>query len=272
MSNTIDVKNIDLISFASCPVEMLFRNQIIAHGTGFVWRYNSKPFFITNWHNLTGKNPLTGDFLSVGGAVPDTIRIHLAKRVPGSTNICRKRSTVDIQLYENYCDPFWFQHKNFNELKIDISAIKLDESVVVGAVCLNEFGYEHLFNHVGTDVFIVGYPNKDYENDMPPIWKRGALASEPLLEWHGKPAFLIDAASRSGMSGSPIFRRVFGPATIVESDNTLTTNLKSVMTTDFIGIYSGHLSDMGEQLTIGIGWSRNLMLDIMQNPAQGTRD
>lgn len=272
MSDIINVRNIDLLSFVSCPIEMLFQDQIIAQGTGFVWRNQSNAFIITNWHNLTGKNPFTGNLLSKNGSVPDAIRIHLAKRVGGTKDIYKRRFPLDVKLYEDFCDPFWIQHKNFSELKIDIVALKLAEVDTTDIICIDDFRYENLFNHVGTDVFVVGYPNADFKNDMPPIWKRGSLASEPLLEWHGKPAFLIDAASRSGMSGSPIFRRVFGPANIISPDGTITTHLDKVMTTDFIGIYSGHLSEMGEQLTIGIGWSRNLIQNILNNPDQGTRD
>lgn len=39
--------------------------------TGFFYERNDQMFLITNWHNVSGRNPITGDCLSAHGGVPD---------------------------------------------------------------------------------------------------------------------------------------------------------------------------------------------------------
>ena len=56
------------------------------------------------------------------------------------------------------------------------------------------------------EVVMVGYPNGIWDrlNNMP-ILRRGVTATNPNLDWNGKPEFLIDAACFPGSSGSPVF-------------------------------------------------------------------
>jgi len=55
-------------------------------------------------------------------------------------------------------------------------------------------------------VVMVGYPNGlwDEANNLP-IIRRGQTASHPLINWNGKPEFVVDCACFPGSSGSPIF-------------------------------------------------------------------
>jgi hypothetical protein len=128
-----------------------------------------------------------------------------------------------------------------------------------------------LFTHIGADVLIAGYPFSNYEGLLFPIRKRGSLASEPAFGWQGKPAFLIDAATRRGMSGSPVFRRVFGPAASPNSEGAYIIEAENVMTSEFIGVYAGHMSDKDAQITIGFAWYGTLVGEILSEPAKGTR-
>jgi hypothetical protein len=133
-----------------------------------------------------------------------------------------------------------------------------------------DYGYEKIFTNVGSDLFIVGYPFSEFDEFKLPIWKKGSLASETFAIWNRKPAFLIDAASRRGMSGSPIIRRVFGPAS-VWINRKLTTNLDAVCTSEFIGIYFGHLHTNHADVTIGISWYANLIDELLSAPHDGSR-
>lgn len=55
------------------------------------------------------------------------------------------------------------------------------------------------------DVTFVGYPNGLYDSaNHTPIARRGVTATPIQLDWHGAPAFLIDAAVFPGSSGSPV--------------------------------------------------------------------
>ncbi|WP_244846811.1 serine protease [Caballeronia sp. SL2Y3] len=58
---------------------------------------------------------------------------------------------------------------------------------------------------VGADLFIVGFPYGYIPIQPFPVYKRGTIASEPLLSHEDLPYFLIDANTAPGMSGSPVF-------------------------------------------------------------------
>lgn len=59
--------------------------------------------------------------------------------------------------------------------------------------------------------FVVGYPEglfiRESDRAVLPIWKTGHIAAEPSVYIDGVPKFLIDAATRPGMSGCPVFVR-----------------------------------------------------------------
>jgi hypothetical protein len=89
---------------------------------------------------------------------------------------------------------------------------------------------------IGMDVFILGYPF-GYSPPGFPVWKRGSIASEPDLVHFGAGYYLVDTASRPGMSGAPVIRRSWGTH-FLEHD---ATSSNSTPQSKFIGIYSGRL-------------------------------
>ena len=62
-------------------LEMRFGQQQLATGSCFLWALGERTFLVTNWHNLTGRNPLTGSLMSTTGAVPDRVVFRVFKRV-----------------------------------------------------------------------------------------------------------------------------------------------------------------------------------------------
>lgn len=260
----------DLLSFVTTPVELSFNGKEVAHGTGFIWRARDKIHLITNWHNVTGVHPFEGEHLNAGGCVPDSITFHPAHRTFFSGNYAIFRTTVTQPLYEHFEEPFWIQHQQFDANRIDIIALEISHSLS-SPVTMQDMGFENLFTHVGADVFVVGYPFRDYKDPYFPLWKRGSIASEPLALWNERPAFLVDAASRPGMSGSPVFRRAHGPTSLLQPDGSIANDLNKVLCTQFTGVYSGHLTTRNETLTIGIAWHGDLVSELLANPARGTR-
>jgi len=86
---------------------------------------------------------------------------------------------------------------------------------------------------IGNTVFILGYPLGFSHFADIPIWKKGSIASEPHLEMiSSQPRVVIDATTRPGMSGSPVFMR--------EKTHYLSENgdIKHANATRFIGIYA----------------------------------
>ena len=264
---------IDPISTAVTPIELIADDNVFGHGTGFIWSNDQGQFLITNWHNLSGQNPFDGSYLNLGGKVPDSIRIYPAYLVGPKQLI--QRTPVTIPLFETFHEPTCKQHRHFLELRIDIAAIKLDpaQQPEQGKLAaLNQLGDQpKLFSHVGSNVFVVGYPFAEHEDlHRFPLWKRGSIASEPLIGWQGRPIFLIDAASRPGMSGSPVIRKIFGPAPIWNGDEFYIQG-DSIMRQEFVGIYSGHLRSKQQDVTIGIAWYGKLIPEVLANPDAGCR-
>ena len=104
-------------------------------------------------------------------------------------------------------------------------------------------------------VSIIGYPNGLSAGGKFPIWKNGHLASEMDLDYNGLPIFLIDATTRSGMSGSPVIIRDSGLVLMEE-------NSQPGMFTKFLGVYSGRIDKTSE---IGRVWKPKVILDIIHN-------
>ena len=64
---------------------------------------------------------------------------------------------------------------------------------------------------VANTCLVVGYPwglvDRQDQHHILPIYKTANIASEPHLDFHGKPILVIDATTRPGMSGSPVIVR-----------------------------------------------------------------
>lgn len=262
----------DYFSLATTPVELMREGNKIAHGTGFLWRHhNGSNYLITNWHNFTGKNPFDNTFIN-NGQVPDAVVIYPCLRHDHNGGWHVFRIPMEAPLYEHYDAPAWLQHPDFAAMRIDVVAFPVNHAGEGSIITLQDVGQERLFTNVGSDLFIIGYPFPDYSPPhFLPIWKKGTIATEPLDLWNGRPAFLADAASRKGMSGSPVIRRVFGPPPIV-TPNGLQVMANNVVTSRFIGIYSGHLSANFNEITLGIVWHAYCVDQIIQAQSPGTRD
>jgi hypothetical protein len=160
------------------------------------------------------------------------------------------------------------------EWNVDIVAIELTDQMLPdrsSVVCVNDYTYPRLYHFAGSEIFVLGHPLPQKDNKYPvpfPIWKRGSIASEIIVPWNMRPAFLIDSRTSKGMSGSPVFARIFGPAAY--GDGTIHT--EAILTSEFIGVYSGRLFDDENNASIGLVWHRNLIDQILDERACGTRD
>jgi hypothetical protein len=122
---------------------------------------------------------------------------------------------------------------------VDIVAIPLNADDLKGKVTLFPVAPGRIAIMIGMNVFILGYP---FGSGPPsfPVWKRGCIASEPDLVRMTTGYYLIDTASRPGMSGSPVILRSW-------KGHVMETNSFMAMTEGpidrVIGIYSGRKDD-----------------------------
>ncbi|XHS01583.1 hypothetical protein ACFB49_31900 [Sphingomonas sp. DBB INV C78] len=115
---------------------------------------------------------------------------------------------------------------------------------------------------IGADVFVLGYPLMTYEGMRTPLWKRGAIASEPCFEISPRGAFLIDVNSAGGMSGGPIIRRISAFA----AENKDNGVIQEYYDESLIGIYSGRALSISESsFVLGYGWPIDMVHKIIMN-------
>jgi len=232
--------------------------QPLASGTGFIYQYREKFYLITNWHNVTGLNPITKEPISKHGGIPDVIVMTLQIRKEPYI----QWENFHINLYED-SDADWYVHPIYKEL-VDVVAMELviPENFNGMLRPINEIKFDEFKLEVADDVYILGFPYKIKGSGHFPIWKRGSVASEPDLDYEGLPKFFIDTAGKSGMSGAPVvFRRtgIHGAVNGKISNETIIGQIQG-----FVGVYSGRIvgkSQLDAQL--GVVWKKEVIEEII---------
>ena len=227
-------------------------DQTLGTATGFIVQKENSYYLITNWHVVSGRNPTTNQIVHPSSQVPDALYIwHHGKQL--GTWHKKKES-----LYEKDGTRRWLEHKNGN--KIDIVALPLQN--IADDITLYPFDLSladvNMVPEVAMPVSIIGFPLGFTSAGFFPIWKTGHIASEPNLDYHNEPLFLIDATTRGGMSGSPVVLRL--SSGFKNKDGKMIMGSSGYRTL-FLGVYSGRLSEDSE---IGRVWRPRLINEILQ--------
>ena len=236
----------DRLSLSTVPITPLFDRHPLSEATAFIWRRHGRLYLITNWHVVSALDFFTKEHLSEGGARPNKLRCHFLRLEQ------RERELIDVQIRDENDQPLWLVHFEQQTQPIDIVAVPLDDEALKTAVMLlpmNELAQAKLAVMIGMDVFILGYPFGSKSPALP-IWKRGSIASEPDLVRNSTGYYLVDTASRPGMSGSPVILRSWSNH-ILESIMWTTSN-EQLPIDRIIGVYSGRLRPTDAQ--IGLVW------------------
>lgn len=243
-------------------------------GTGFLYRDQGKTFVITARHNLTGRNWETNEFINQDYPVePTHIRFTLRDRNPISPDVVfvsggpnRLRMYAAALIDEEY-RPTWLEHPT-RRAEMDVAAIPFSDTDSAQVLPWDEtdIGEDDYSKLILTQpLSIVGYPYGLSSGPALPLWIQGSIASEPALYYthNGRhiPAFLIDARTRKGQSGSPVVL-LHRPST------TLATISGMKVTTGFysrlLGVYTGRVSADSD---LGFVWH----IDDAVNVCRGVR-
>jgi hypothetical protein len=167
-------------------------------------------------------------------------------------------------LYDNNKTPVWFEHPRFRE-KVDAVAIPMEglEETAVLAADHPRHNLDKLALYPSLDVFVLGFPKGMSGRAATPIWKRGTIATEPYIDQDELPLFLIDTATREGMSGSPVYAQEVG-AWLPDGakDEGQRVLGKGRM---FVGIYSGRINAEDEfKAQLGMVWKRQAIDEILE--------
>lgn len=248
------MSTIDQYSDATVPITMFFQTTQLASGTAFIWISGEQHFLVTNWHNVSGKDPRTGKHLSKSLAEPDRLA-----GLWNSASILGVKFPHEIRIRDDEDRPMWWVHPKYGN-RVDVVALPIPP--VSGAIMHPINTMHHVKDMrvaIGHDIFVLGYPFGVGHAGLP-IWKRGSIASEPEIINRSDPYILIDTASRPGMSGSPVILRKWGG---YQSDNGA-THMGTGDATRLIGVYSGRLSTADpNDAQLGLTWPTFLLEEII---------
>lgn len=266
----IEPKNIikpDYLSLTTLQLAIGFTETdiVFSTATGFIFLYNNKNYLITNWHNVTGRNPLTGESLSQKhSGIPNILVTYL--RIKNSNGQAQPEK---IFLYEDYemTKPKWLVHPIYKE-NVDVVAIELEtnEELIYSAINKSDFDID-ILPEVGDNCFIIGYPFEDFRYLGFPIWKRASISTEPTVNEDQLPKILVDTATRPGLSGSPVIYQRTGIHNMnggVFSDNSLIGRIRG-----FLGVYSGRIGKDEIHAQLGIVWKSKVIEEIIQGRTRG---
>lgn len=247
--------NIDPLSVRSLFLEILYNNEVLGSATGFIVEFNNNYYLVTNWHVVSGKDPSTNEPLWVWHSIiPNQLNIiHHSSAKLGSWT---KKSEA---LYNTDGAQRWLEHSQGRKVDVVLLPLKnIDSEVKIYPFDLN-LANTDIIAEPAMPVSIIGYPLGIATGGNFPIWKTGHIASDPDLDYNNQPAFLIDATTREGMSGSPVVLRSSG---VYRTRNGSRVLVQSGAATLFLGIYSGRIHKDSE---IGMVWRPKAINEIASN-------
>jgi hypothetical protein len=252
------------------PLIMKCNGHSIGTATGFFWKEFDKTYLVTNWHVLSGRKPITKEPINKDCALPDQI---IYKRfIEGESY---NEVIEDGILLQSENEKFqWLEHPAYGS-RVDVGAIEVpaikqfetvkgQKNTYVNSIpngqeegVAGDASWHGHRREMGSDVFVLGFPLDQRPTGHFPIWKRASIATEMDIGLDGKPAFLIDTATREGMSGSPVISldliviSRYGPSKVDRHHH-------------FLGVYSGrHIGRTPEEVQLGIVWRQGLIRDII---------
>lgn len=256
---------LDELSYTAYPIEIYRDKTILAKGTCFVYSDAGALYLVTNWHNVTGLNPVTGSSLSPTGARPNLLSVLM----PAPSRL-DKWNSIPVPLYEKD-EPLWFEHPYHRE-KVDVVAIPLTKhpSDWIEPRPINQVKdlVDDMLIMAGMDVYVLGFPFGITGGGAWPIWKQASLATEPQINHDNLPKMLVDTATRPGMSGSPVVCKKWGWY-LNANGNTCPRDGTS---SQFLGIYSGRIGAEDElKAQLGIVWKRSAIEEIIKGKTLGQK-
>ncbi len=282
-------------TYSQCPFQLLMcdKGGVIASGTGFFFEVDDQWFVVTNWHNVTGRDFQTSKLLSKHARIPTHLIAKLSTyKLGNSQNQSFAIGPHEVPLYHKN-QACWLEHRDHGR-SVDVVAIPWERPEACPQFmhnAANRISTDNIPVQPGCIVFVVGFPQAISVGFGLPLWKSGYVASEPhydvtlegrLQDFGGLkggrhvPAFFIDAQTRAGMSGSPVFARYFGtwdmgdPYRPVNPDEPGFWDREDVAIfgsegTQFVGCYSGRIASRENDAALGLCWRRDVIEEICRN-------
>lgn len=274
---------------------MRYDKTILAIGSGVLYKKDNQSYIITAWHNISWRHTETLKPLSKELAIPNNIIASIDVQIKQNDYMGFSRMNITIPLSENNKTTYLVHSQGYP--KVDVVAIPIDlekEYIMEGSIASGEdinlsiklkskqpnsletniihiqdceFKNYNIGNYseslyLSDDIFIIGYPKGITDYTMQPIWKRATIATSPQLGWEQQEQFLVDCASKEGMSGAPaIYYNRDGK---INTGNIYYKGSEPVCI--FHGIYVGRIGSTSElEAQIGKVWKRKVIDEILES-------
>ena len=274
-----------------CPfqIQMCDQHGGISLATAFFFELHDETFIITNWHNVTGKHPFTGDSID-----PERSPLYIRAKWPSDVSsagadVKTTHLTAQRVEIEDENGPLWFEHPTLGSY-CDVVAIPTvrpsDWPSAIHAPA-NRIDEVTIPIEPGLKALIIGFPYGISTGPGFPLIKFGTLSSVPgykinlLGEFSdvggmkggiSLPAMLLDAHTLPGMSGSPVFGEYSGiwnpndlRSSPISDDSVIGTGR------EFLGCHSARLWEGAERAGLGICYPADVINEICNSKHRGSR-
>lgn len=262
-------------TLAVTHLEMIRDNQVLYPATGFLYRHGQTLALVSCWHVFTGINPNTK---KVRG-YPNKVRFHINVWDRATETLEFKPIELELAKKDNVT---WWQHP-YEGCKIDIAVLPLNErlgqidnrienirAIPAQLAIKNDAEGKpyatYAYPWIGSEVFILGYPRGLMRQGIFPIWKRGSIASEPMVDIMDGPIILVDALTREGMSGAAVL--YFGTDLVtMEGPEQMPPSQHPWL----VGVYAGREGVTREEVDMALGriWKRHFLDEIFYHRKPG---
>lgn len=259
---------VDRLSLTSILIEAFFNETKLGSATGFIIEKSRKYYLVTNWHVVTGINPLTGQAIHSQGGLPNSLIIwHHVKSIQSNTI---DWFSIKVPLYKtdeiNPEEKNWIEHTKGKEVDVILLPLHLTSKIIrIGAeethLKIHNFDMKlasvDMISVPAMPVSIIGFPLGRTAGGVLPIWVTGFIASEPSIDIDDIPLFYVNVSGRSGLSGAPVILRLSGGYGTSDGKFILGGGYQ----TKFMGIYSGRICDGSD---VGRVWKPIILDQIIE--------
>lgn len=242
-------------SVASLFIAMEAGGNPLSTGTAFVVQRAGTNYLVTNWHNVAGRRPDTGQPLDPSGAIPDALVV--------AHNVAGHLGQWDLKrepLHDADGRPLWLEHTAMPNGEADVVALPLTDIAGIDIHAHDPWNEGGLAVAVSDRVNIIGFPFGLSGGGSLGIWVQGAVATEPAIDFNDQPIMLIDSRTRPGQSGSPVIAFHTGQGAVPMAGGGI--GIGGGPVERFLGVYSGRIN---EQSDLGFVWKPVVVREIIEH-------
>ena len=229
----------------------------LTQGSAFVVEHQDRWFLVTNMHVLTGRDPVAGKPTGTAAAMPETLAVW-----HNSADGLGHWVQVNYELYDEDGRARWYEHPASPHWDLVAIQIAPKPELIYIPYEFTTAGNNTVLEP-GADLSIIGFPFGTSSDGRFAIWSRATVASDPDLDYSGRPTFLVDSRSRDGQSGSPV---IFRSDSARYENGSISIGGSTVV--QLFGIYSGRISDQSD---LGIVWKSEAIRELVENRSRSSR-